>query len=56
MQSAERRDGTEYLPHTYLQYLTVGGAELQALSAHATYHNVNFVQLLRTSDTIRPTD
>jgi hypothetical protein len=51
VQSAECRDGTEYL-----QYLTVGGAELQALSAHATYHNVNFVQLLRTSDTIRPTD
>lgn len=25
------------------EYLTVGGAELQALSAHATYQNVSFV-------------
>jgi hypothetical protein len=33
VQSAEQ--GTEYL--------TVGGAESQALSAHATYQNVSFV-------------
>jgi hypothetical protein len=32
---AECRQGTEYL--------TVGGAESQALSAHATYQNVSFV-------------
>jgi hypothetical protein len=36
-------DGSAECRGRNTSHFTVGGAESQALSAHATYHNVNFV-------------